>query len=400
MKILLINHFPLEGSGSGVYTQNIAKFLAKKGHEVTVIMPENKTNYLEIEGVKMHPVFFKKDEIIEGQLDFNFPCFTTHPESIVNFYDLTDAQIKMYEEAFRKAINEEIKTNKPDIIHAGHIWILSSIAADTGIKTIITAHGTDIIGHQKDTKFHSYTNNAVDKCDKIITISNDNKKLVETLFDIEEERVCLMKNGYNPEKFYIDENAKKEEILARFNIENKYEKIVCFAGKLTKIKGIDTLLKANKLYDDGKTLTLISGNGELFNELNRLKDELGLKNTYFLGNQTHDTLRDIYNIADVSIVPSRVEAFGLVAVEALACGTPVIASNQGGLPEIINDEVGMIFTVDNEKELAADILKVFITKYDAKKLNKYVFDKYSQESLIDDLIDLYQNDEIEKVHIK
>jgi glycosyltransferase involved in cell wall biosynthesis len=306
----------------------------------------------------------------------------------------------MYEDAFRKAINEEIKKNKPDIIHAGHIWILSSIAADTGIKTIITAHGTDIIGHQKDTKFHSYTNNAVDKCDKIITISNDNKKLVETLFDIEEERVCLMKNGYNPEKFYIDENAKKEEILARFNIENKYEKIVCFAGKLTKIKGIDTLLKANKLYDDGKTLTLISGNGELFNELNSLKDELGLKNTYFLGNQTHDTLRDIYNIADVSIVPSRVEAFGLVAVEALACGTPVIASNQGGLPEIINDEVGMIFTVDNEKELAADILKVFNTKYDAKKLNKYVFDKYSQESLIDDLIDLYQNDEIEKVHIK
>ena len=60
----------------------------------------------------------------------------------------------------------------------------------------------------------------------------------------------------------------------------------------------------------------------------------------------------------------------------------------------------MIFTVDNEKELAADILKVFNTKYDAKKLNKYVFDKYSQESLIDDLIDLYQNDEIENVHIK
>jgi glycosyltransferase involved in cell wall biosynthesis len=209
-----------------------------------------------------------------------------------------------------------------------------------------------------------------------------------------------MKNGYNPEKFYIDENAKKEEILARFNIENKYEKIVCFAGKLTKIKGIDTLLKANKLYDDGKTLTLISGNGELFNELNSLKDELGLKNTYFLGNQTHDTLRDIYNIADVSIVPSRVEAFGLVAVEALACGTPVIASNQGGLPEIINDEVGMIFTVDNEKELAADILKVLNTKYDPKKLNKYVFDKYSQESLIDDLIDLYQNDEKIKAHIK
>lgn len=387
MNILLINHFPLEGSGSGVYTQNIAKYLAKKGHNVTVIMPENKTNYLRINGVKMHPVYFKKEEIIEGQLDFNFPCFTTHPESIVNFYDLTDDQIKQYENAFKKAIDEEIKEFKPDIIHAGHIWILASLAADTGIKTIITAHGTDLIGHQKDNKFHNYTFNAVNKCHNIITISEDNKKLVEKLFST--SKTELMKNGYSPDKFFVDENINKKDVLNKFGITKDYSYVVCFAGKLTKIKGIDTLLKANKIYDNEDTITLISGNGESFNELNELKDKLELKNTYFLGNQTHDSLREIYNIANVSIVPSRVEAFGLVAIEALACGTPVIASNQGGLPEIINDEVGMIFEVDNVDELADKIKQVLSSTYDRKTLNSYVFNKYSQEELINQLIDIY-----------
>ena len=58
MKILLINHFPLEGSGSGVYTKNIAKSLAKEGNEVCIIMPENTKKYNLVEGVKLHPVYF------------------------------------------------------------------------------------------------------------------------------------------------------------------------------------------------------------------------------------------------------------------------------------------------------------------------------------------------------
>ena len=65
MKILLINHFPLEGSGSGVYTKNIAKSLTKRGNEVCIIMPENTKNYNLVEGVKLHPVYFTGKEKIE-----------------------------------------------------------------------------------------------------------------------------------------------------------------------------------------------------------------------------------------------------------------------------------------------------------------------------------------------
>lgn len=118
MKILLVNHFPLVGSGSGVYVTNIAKSLQQKGHDVCIIMPENTTNIMKINNVKIHPVFFTREEVIEGQLDFNFPCMDSHPRSSFLFNNMTELQVKQYEEAFREAIEEEIKEFKPDIIHS------------------------------------------------------------------------------------------------------------------------------------------------------------------------------------------------------------------------------------------------------------------------------------------
>ena len=106
MKILLINHLPLVGSGSGVYTTNLAKSLQKLGNEVCIIMPENETKNIE------------NEEAIPGQLDFNFPCFTSHPRSSLNYYDMTDEQLNEFCEAFDKAIKEEIDNFKPDIIHS------------------------------------------------------------------------------------------------------------------------------------------------------------------------------------------------------------------------------------------------------------------------------------------
>ena len=77
--------------------------------------------------------------------------------------------------------------------------------------------------------------------------------------------------------------------------------------------------------------TILAGAGELEDELKRLVKELALRNVQFAGLLPADQLAYLYSAADVSIVPSRVEPFGLVAIEAMACGTPVIATNAGGL---------------------------------------------------------------------
>lgn len=92
MKVLLINHFPLEGSGSGTYTKNIALHLRKRGHEVAVIFPENQPVPM-LPGLQMYPVMFSRGKAQEDALPFNFPCFTTHPQSRMTFADLSIGQM-------------------------------------------------------------------------------------------------------------------------------------------------------------------------------------------------------------------------------------------------------------------------------------------------------------------
>jgi len=156
MNVLMINHFPLDGSGSGTYTRNIAVHLHKKGHEVCIIMPENTKNYADVPGVDIIPVYFQHNEKIEGMLPFNFPCFTTHPRSIMTFADLDDAQLDMYLSAFEAAIDQAVREFKPDIIHGQHIWLLSWLAIKTGIPYVVTAHGTDLMGYKQWERFRKY----------------------------------------------------------------------------------------------------------------------------------------------------------------------------------------------------------------------------------------------------
>lgn len=392
MKVLLINHFPLEGSGSGVYTMNIAKSLRDKGHEVCIIMPENRTNFKREDGIKLHPVYFKYKEEIPGQLSFNFPCFTTHPNSVENFDHLSDEQIEEYASAFRKAIKEEVESFHPDVIHGQHIWILSDLAAEYDIPLVVTAHGTDIVGHKRSDRFHSYTNDVASKCAHIITISEDNKDLVEKEFPQAKGKTTLLRNGYDSNVFYKDV-YNRDKVLEKFGISKKYSKVVCFAGKLTEIKGVDTLLKAAAIYQDENTATLIAGNGELFDSLNEMANDLGLSDVYFLGNLPQDGLREIYNIADVSCVPSRFEAFGLVAIEALACGTPVVASEVGGIPDFLKPDVGKLIKIDDYEALADSIQKILSGEvhFDSKHISQYAYDHYAQETIIDELISIYEN---------
>lgn len=392
MKVLMINQFPLNGGGSGFYTKNIAKSLVALGHEVCIIIPENTTKIEEIEGVTIKPVFFKRKEIIDGQLPFNFGCFTTHPRSKITFNQYTDMQLEMYINAFENKIKNVIKEFKPDIIHSGHIWILSNIASKYNIPTVITSHGTDIIGHNMWDRFHKYSNEAIERCSKVITISDSNKEEVLEAFPNAKNKVIHLRNGYD-QKIFKKKDYDKKEILKEIGIDKNYEKIVLFSGRLVHIKGVDVLLKAAKRYEDGNTLTLIAGGGVLLETLKEQAEELELKDVVFLGNQTQRSLNKLYNIADVSVAPSRIEGFGLVAVEALACGTPVIATNQGGFPEFINEQVGALVEVEDDIALANEISKILTgeKKFDKEELANYAKNNYAQSLVINKVIETYKS---------
>lgn len=389
MRVLLMNHFPLQGSGSGVYTVNIARALVRKGHEVCIIMPENEVlAELDVDGIRLHPVYF--DSCSADALDFDFPCFTTHPRSVMTFYELDNAQVAAYEGVFRAAIEDEIAAFDPDVIHCGHIWLQASYAADYGIPLIITAHGTDLIGFQKSERFREQARKAFDTADAIITISKDSTALVNKLFG-EPEKVHLVRNGYDPTVFYPDESSVAE-VLTRFDIDGDYDDIVSFAGKFAHFKGIDILLNAAALYERDGVATIIAGDGELFGEMTALAKELGLRHVHFVHNQPHDVLRHLYSCATVSLLTSRNEPFGLVAIEALACGAPVIASDEGGPLDIITPEVRLLFQSENPEDLAREVQLVLDgdIDFDREEVARYALENYSQDVSIGELIALYE----------
>ena len=119
MKILLVNHFPLEGSGSGVYTKNLAKALVGFGHEVKIIYPEHEEKHYE--GFDSRIIVFKGPHTVNPEMPFNFPCFTSHPRSNTTYYELTDEQMKAYIDKYVEVVQEEVDAFKPDLIHAQHL---------------------------------------------------------------------------------------------------------------------------------------------------------------------------------------------------------------------------------------------------------------------------------------
>jgi len=395
MKVLMINHFPLDGSGSGTYTRNIAVHLQKKGHDVCVIMPENTKEFATIPDISLIPVYFQHTEVIDGMLPFNFPCFTTHPRSVMTFNDLDDEQLDMYLSAFENAIKKAVEDFKPDIIHGQHIWLLSWLAIKTGVPYVVTAHGTDLMGYKQWERFRKYAKETAEGAKKIITISNDNNDLVSELFPTCADKAVFMQNGYDTGRFY-PEPVSREHIEEMFDVKLK-KKLVLFVGKLAHFKGVDILIEALRLYESeypGEVTSFIAGDGELATSLKKQAADGNLKDLYFLGHLNSTQLRELYSTADISLVPSRREPFGLVAIEALACGCPVIATNQGGLTDIINDDVGSLVNVEDAEDLKNAIRKEIYHPDRAqrgKNAAKYALDNYAQDSLMDMLIKIYNS---------
>ena len=393
MKVLMPNHFPLQGSGSGIYTLNVATELVHAGHEVIVITPDHQP---ADEGpFQNRTILFNNGENDNAELDFNFPCFTTHPRSNKTFYELTDAEIQAYLDAWRRHIHEVVSTFKPDVIHAHHVWITPFVAHETGLPYVISCHGTDLMGFRKGPRYRDYALEAAQNANAIIAISKQVQSDAVQTYQIPPERVPLIGNGFGTDHFKLLPNLSRAEALEEFGLAGDNYPLVSFVGKFTDFKGIDVLLKAAAIYEEHleEVQTLLLGDGVLWDDMHALKEQLGLRGVHFLGHQSQDVLARIYNVADVSVVPSRVEPFGLVAVEALACGTPVVATDAGGLPDFINEKVGALVPVDDPESLARAIINEIEGGAKQSKgiyANKYAYESYTWEKQVAKMIALYQ----------
>lgn len=245
MKVLLINHFPLEGSGSGTYTKNIALHLRKRGHEVCVIFPENRP-VLMLPGIRMFPVMFSTGKASWSSLPFNFPCFTTHPQSRTTFADLSSGELAQYLTIFSSVLRQAVREFQPDVIHAQHAWCLSWLASLCDIPLVVTIHGTDLMGCRKWPVFRGFAEEAIAGSAKVLAISQDNRDLALSVLPSCANKLLLLPNGYNEDIFYPEE-VDRESLFDSLGLPYRGEYIVLFAGKLAEFKGVDMQAIANRL---------------------------------------------------------------------------------------------------------------------------------------------------------
>jgi glycosyltransferase involved in cell wall biosynthesis len=225
--------------------------------------------------------------------------------------------------------------------------------------------------------------------DLVAAISNEQVGAFLDVFpEFPSDRVVLSPNGYNQQVFRrltepVDVYADRASVLAGFMTQppdgsdskpepvapaDGFDAVVAFCGKFADWKRLDVLLRAAADYErHAKILTLVIGSGPVEAQV-RMRDlaaELGLQRTYFLGPRAQDELAVLFNCADVGCFPSHREPFGLVFIECMACGTPVIGADSGGPPDFVTPEVGLLIPEsDDRQQLAASLAAAVIRAVD------------------------------------
>jgi D-inositol-3-phosphate glycosyltransferase len=232
--------------------------------------------------------------------------------------------------------------------------------------------------------------------DRIVVASRHELHLLTTLYHADESRIAVVPCGVDLERFYpMDKEAARRALELKDG-----DRIILFVGRIEPLKGIDILISAAaQLHEDENFRVLIVG-GDSRTEaelatLRALAERLGIDHHIsFVGAVPHEDLPTYYNAADVCVVPSYYESFGLVAVEAMACGVPVVASRVGGLTSTISDgETGYLIPW-RCPEPFAERLELLLDNDDLRRsfgrAGREAVERYRWANVADSVSDLYE----------
>ena len=321
----MVGQFPPHVGGVGVHIHTLSKQLVKEGHEVYVITYPHK-DIKDIDGIH-----------VIGTKGLNIP----------------GVRGLMFKKNAKKALENLLEKEDIDIIHGHYLFPAGAAAVEVGnehgIKTYVTAHGSDMFElYKTQPLMRSTLKKVLKRADVVLAVSNALRhEIIATGVEGIASKTRLSWNSVDINKFSAKENTTFKE-------ENRLEDkpIVLFVGNLIKRKNVESLLEAKKIANSDYYLVIV-GDGPLFKKLNNKVEEENIRDVIFTG--ARDDVENIIPSCDVLVLPSFSESFGLVLIEALACGKPVIGSNVGGITEIINKNVGLLVNPNKISSIASAI---------------------------------------------
>ena len=348
-----------ETGGMNVYVLELSRALARLGHHVDVYTRSHEINDTPITAVEpnlrvMHLPAGPQEQIAKQKLMAYIPDF-----------------VRSY---------KKFSQDTPyDVTHA-HYYQSGLVCQSLGNPFIMSFHTLALMKNlvardprERASAARIHAEFALMKrTSSIIASSERDKKYMEYLYDAPERKISVISPGIDSALFHpIDKNNARERIHA-----DPTHKIVLFVGRIEPLKGIDTLLYAMKILKkqyphESICLWIVGGDTsepearwpKTLRDLARLQKTLSLDSSVrFVGRQTQEELPYYYNAANVVVMPSHYESFGMSALEAIGCGTPVITTNVAGISGLISDDYNSLVTSVNNPLLLASQIQNILTE--------------------------------------
>lgn len=361
--------------GISPHIYNLSRSLAKNGVKVYVMT-------CGFPGAPQH-------ETIDGVEVYRIDAYKNPAPDFATWVYLMNVNMQKEAAALARSIGGKI-----DIFHA-HDWLVAT--AGIGLKHVFrkpffaTMHSTEIgrrngIHTDYERMIHETEAWLTYEAWKVICCSDYMISHVRWAFGLPPDKLVMVPNGVNFEAYARKEDEDLSQFRNRFALPQ--EKLVLFVGRLVYEKGAHVLVSAvPKVLDEIDAKFVIVGNGYMKDQLSELARGMGISHkVMFTGFVDDETLRKLQKCADVSVVPSLFEPFGIVALEAMAAGSPVVVSDAGGLSEIVTHELdGVKVYAGNPDSLSWGITRVLTDEGLANRLRanarRKVQEKYNWNTI-------------------
>lgn len=322
--------------GSGVLATELGKGLASKGHQIHFISYKRPARLTE----------FHKDIFLHEVNSVEYPLF----------------EYPLYDSALASKIVDVAKHEKLDVLHVHYAiphatvgFLAKQILRTQGIHlpVITTLHGTDITLVGNDQSMASIVEFSINQSDIVTTVSQALKEETLHHFNISND-IKVIYNFIDPVRF-----SRKPKHHFKAAIAPNGEKIIAHTSNFRKVKRVDDVVNAFNIINERipSKLLLVGDGPERRSVEAQCRHLKACDDVRFLGKQ--EAVEEILSLADLFILPSENESFGLAALEAMACEVPVVSSNIGGLPEVNEEGItGFLCNVGDYQKIAERSIQI------------------------------------------
>lgn len=352
MNILMFGwEFPPHNSGGlGVACWGLTHALSDQNAHIDFVLPKS----MPVDSDFLHMIFADVASVKTHQIKTLLRPYITSEKYLSSLSQLIGKNIygdTLFEEVERYAheggrIAAEL--DNFEIIHA-HDWLTFGAGMQaqeaTAKPLVVHVHATEFDrggGQGIDERVYAIEQAGMKQANRVIAVSQLTKNIITHKYGIASSKVDVVHNGIDPSWYRLGSPA----LYGLEEYKKLGYKVVLFVGRITLQKGVDYLLHAAKmaLKHDPKILFVIAGSGDMERQIIQLAANLGISgNILFAGFVRDEKLSAIYKSADLLVMPSVSEPFGLIALESLVHGTPVLVSKQSGVAEVLTHALKVDF---------------------------------------------------------